>query len=413
MSKRILLGFLIALALGGGAGAAIGPLAESMSPPRISDQRPPNIDPGRVVVDAVEGVVQVLDRGGEWVDIEADSRFGRPARLRTVGAASSVSLAFRGVRLAAGHDAELMLSAPGPEPAVLVTRGHVRVHRGAADIELFVPDREVKLVGRTFGVWVREDEVTVAVLDGELELHAPGRKPIKFARGRELLVNSRRVIPSVLEQRLQIQVQGTSRRGARYTLTGRTAPHARVVHTDARERQDILRVSPAGVFSVDLRDRRPEPGELVAYDAAGRRAEVDAPSITLEEVVEQLSGGVVKAKAPSEAAKPPAAEEASAAKAAPPTKQAPAAPPPKASPPPPPPPKAARERPRPSSERGRTPPRPIELELGGGGVKSPKLEEKPEIDPAEASKPKPKPKPRPKPTVEPEPPKPSADEPAL
>lgn len=431
--KRILLGFLAALVLGGGAGAAIAPVAQRMAPARLQDTRPPAIDPGKVVVESVKGEVQMLDRAGEWVGVVSASRVSRPVRLRTVGADGEVSLAFRGVRVVAAMQADFMLSAPGPEPSILVSDGHVRIHRGANPLQLFVPDREIKLTGKTFGVYVQAKAVTVAVLDGELEVQAPGRKPIKFARGRELAITARRLMPAVLDKQLSIEVQGTSRRGYRYTLTGRTAPHARVVHTDDDKREKLLDVSPAGIFSVNLLDRRPPAGTLVAFDAAGRRAEVDRPSQTLDEVVAALTGGIgspkpaaaetpAKAEPEPEPAAPnapasPAPEPAPAAEPAPaPKAPAEVAPrePKKAAPA-----REAARKPAPRTKaRGKRPPEPVKLELGGGDPKmrSPGLKiEKPEVElgttPGKVkAKPKPTPKAKPAPKPDPEP---AGDEEAL
>ena len=397
----MILGFAVALVIGGGAGAAIGPMAQSMAAPKAADSQLPNLDLGRVDVETVAGTVQMQDAKGDWVNIEPGDRLTRPLAIRTVGAEGRVGLAFKGIRLVGEHGTHFMLSAPGMESSVLLQSGHLRVYRGSGDLALYIPDREVKLLGQTFGVWVREKGVAVAVLDGELEVKAPGRKPMKFARGRELVL-AKRVVPAVLDQKLEVQVQGTSRRGYRYTLTARTAPHAHVVHTDDKGNQKVLQVSPAGVFSVDLLDRRPQPGQLVAYDSAGRRAEVDKPSISLSEVVEALSGAApAKAEAaqPAEPAKAPAESpppaETSPAKAAPePAKAAPAKK------------RTVKAKPKakgPSkaSTRGERPPEPVRLEIGKT-KRPPALDvTKTEVDPrsgkqkaAPVSKPKPKPAPK-------------------
>lgn len=422
------MGFVLALVIGGGAGAAIKPVAGSMAPAAAVDSRPPEASLGRVDVEAVQGTAQALSASGDWVKLELGSRLRRPLKLRTVGHDAHLTVTFQGVRLVAEHEAIVMLSAPGPQPSVLVQQGHARVFRSSGDLAVFVPDREVKLLGQTFGVWVREEGVAVAVLDGELEVKAPGRKPMKFARGRELVL-AERVVPAVLDQQLEIQVQGTSRRGSRYTLTARTAPHALVVHTDDNGARHILPVSPAGAFSVDLLDRRPQPGQLVAYDSAGRQAEVDKPSQSLDEVVQALAGAAPSAKvAPAEPAGDPAevkaepdspppveaAPEKPAAVQAKPEPRRAARPDPTPRPEPRP---AAEPTPRPSgASRGDRPPESVKLELGGA-KRPPALEvNKVEVDPGSQDKPeaKPKPKPAPKPAVTPKPkPAPPASEVAL
>ncbi len=385
MKKRLILGFGIALVVGGGAGAAIAPISKSIATPQAAPSSLAEIDVGRVQVESVKGKVQALNAKGDWISLDAKARVHRPVRIRTVGWQSQATLSFKGVRLVVEQNADLMLSAPGPKPSILVQAGHVRLHRGTGDIAMYIPDREVKLIGQTYGVWVRDRRVAVAVLEGELEVRSGATKPMKFANRRELVLLDR-VVPALLDERLQIQVQGTSRRGRRYTLTGRTAPHALVVHMDDKGKRNILPVSSAGVFSVDLLDRRPQPGQLVAYDSAGRRAEVDSPSASLKEIVDSLSGVArAVAKAPASAT-PPATNTAAAespAKADKPTTIEPPARPKKRAK------KAAakaKTKPR-ATTRGAGLPASVKLEMGG--AKKPPaaaVKNKVERDPASGAK---------------------------
>lgn len=377
--KRLILGFGIAAVVGGGAGAAIGPIAKSMATPRAAPSSLTEIDVGRVQIESVKGKVQALNAKGDWISVDSKARVHRPVRIRTVGWDSQATLSFKGVRLVVEQNADLMLSAPGPSPSILVQAGHVRLHRGTGDIAMYIPDREVKLIGQTYGVWVRDERVAVAVLEGELEVKAGGHKAMKFANRRELVLVDR-VVPALLDERLQIQVKGTSRRGYRYTLTGRTAPHALVVHVDDKGKRNILKVSSAGVFSVDLLDRRPQPGQLVAYDSAGRRAEVDSPSASLKEIVASLSGVALAV----DDAIPPATEAKAPATPAP-AKPAAIAPPVRAKKP------TKKVRPKPEktkqATRGAALPASVKLEMAG--AKKPPLADakrKVEVDPASGAK---------------------------
>ena len=52
-----------------------------------------------------------------------------------------------------------------------------------------------------------------------------------------------------------------------------------------------LRLSTAGNFSVTLEDTEPTPQELIALDAAGRRAELNEPSASVDDAYAALFDG--------------------------------------------------------------------------------------------------------------------------
>lgn len=394
----MVLGFVAAAALGGGGGAAIGPVAQGMAPTRFADTARPTVDHTQVSVEGLEGHAEVLNAYGEWRPVVAGDVLHRPLTVRTLGPDARLSLFFKGVRLVALRDSQLRVSAPGAAPAITVVDGNVLALRTTGEMTAYAPAQQVKVTGQAFGIWVRGEDVAVSVLDGELELLPPNNKPIKFARGREIVVADR-VSPVALEQALEIQVQGTSRRGARTTLTGRVPIHAQVFRADERGQTEPVPVSAAGVFSVDLADKQPAPGELVAYDSAGRRAEVDSPSESLDVVLAALTKG---ASLPARAPARPAAEAQKPAAEAP--RPAAAAPQPVAETP-----KPVAETPKPAVEAP-TPKPALGTTRGGAPPESVKIDvQSPRVTGTTLDKPKVGPPARPKPEAAP---KPKVDEPA-
>lgn len=299
-----MLGFGVALGVGGGLGFGVGPFAEGLAG---HDQRAPGTlvvtDP-RVRVLAVEGEAFVEGFDGQRRPLLAGDAFPRPAALR-VAPGGRVAFGFKGMTFEASHGAELLLSAPGPAIAVQLTRGRMLVAGTGRPVRTLVPQEAVSLSGTAYGVWVGE-QVQAAVLDGTLELVHQHQAPLELGAGRQAIIG-KRVSSGLLEPILEIAVEKVERRGRGSLLTGRTAPNASVYQL-AGSGWTRLPVSPTGLFVAELAAEAPGPGELIAYDAAGRQAEVGAPSLALRDVLERL--GAAQGERPAEVAAE-VAEEAS------------------------------------------------------------------------------------------------------
>jgi hypothetical protein len=302
---RVLLGFLVALVIGAGAGVGLGPLADSMAATQPGSVAPLTLVEDSVLVEVAEGRVQGLYRSGSWGPVERGTVLARPTSLRT-GPESRVRVLFRGATLEARERSAVSVSAPGPVLSVLVESGLALVATGGAPITARAPTHQLSVQGKALGLMVLPERAGVAVLDGEAELSYRGARPTLFAAGRQIDVSEGEITPSVLEPRLVIEEDRTAggSRGSRFA--GRTAPAA-AVWLNRGGTYSRVPISFAGLFAVDLSGPRPAPGELVAYDAAGRRAELGLPSSTIEEVLAVLREGSARRRpaAPSPAPEQP------------------------------------------------------------------------------------------------------------
>ncbi len=284
---RVLLGFLVALVIGAGAGVGLGPLADSMAATQPGSVPPLTLVEDAVTVEFAEGRVQGLFRSGSWGPVERGTVLARPTSLRT-GPESRVRVTFRGATLEARERSAVSVSAPGPVLSVLVESGLAMVATGGAPITVRAPSHQLAAQGKAMGMMVLPERAGVAVLDGEVELSYRGARPSLFAAGRQIDVSEGEITPSVLEPRLVIEEDRTAGGGGGGgRFAGRTAPAASV-WVNRGGTYTRVPITFAGLFTVDLAGPRPAPGELVAYDAAGRRAEVGLPSSTIDEVLAVL-----------------------------------------------------------------------------------------------------------------------------
>jgi hypothetical protein len=287
--NRLFIGFVVALILGGGGGFALGPLAanERMQPPA-----PPastRAAQSRVVIESVKGQCKVLTPSGQWRLARDSETLERPTGVRAEGPEASITVYHAGVRVIAQHDARVMIGQSAGSIAVEVDAGQAVIHSSAGRIRVMVPAAQATITGDAFGLWARKDETRIAVLDGEIGVDTPSLST-KFAAGREVLLNSQGASPSVLAPQLKMESQRIDRAGVRYMVSAKTSPNA-VVMVRRNGRYEEVPVSAYGAFTAAIDGPRPQDGELVAYDAAGRRAQLDRASETLDRVLATISKG--------------------------------------------------------------------------------------------------------------------------
>jgi hypothetical protein len=245
--------------------------------------------PPRVLIEDVQGVAKALAKGDVWRRVRAGDSVERPTVLVTEGPDSSMTVSHNGVRVVARHEARVLLSSQGGAFSVQLDQGLVLVHSRGNLTRVYVPASQAVLTGEVFGVWAKGDHLVTAVIDGEVSLETPSISS-KYAKGREIMLTSRGPIPLVLAQQLEIQVEKTEKAGGRYRLNGKTTPNAELLARRGN-RYESIDVATNGTFSVEIESREPAAGDVIAYDAAGRRAEVNLPSETLDDVLTALSKG--------------------------------------------------------------------------------------------------------------------------
>lgn len=310
-TKQVALGFVAAAVVGGGAGASLsvgaaGLVHRGTEPPAAPNSLEPPLTVTRVV-----GAGEALTREGTWRVLRPGERLSRPVALRTRGFGSEVQLSFRGTEVVAGHDADLVIGAPGMEGWLQLDAGRALVVRKARPLTTAVPSRALEISGTSYAVRVVGSRVTLAVLEGEAAVKRGDDAPVTFGRAREVLINDKQMTPLVIEPKLELTVTGVTKIGKKATIAGKTSALAEVF-LDRGGGLEGIPLSPAGGFTFELEGGELPSGALVAVDALGRRAEPNRPSIGLEELLANLGGASGSAPAAAAPTSPSAAAPAPA-----------------------------------------------------------------------------------------------------
>lgn len=288
-SKSGLIGFVASVAIAAGGGFLLGPLGSSGRSEAAVVQPPPFFTPVRVLIEEANGDVEVLAPGGMWRRVVSGETLERPTVLQTHGPDSSITVSFDTTRLVAQHDARVMLGGVGAL-AVQLDSGRLLVHSRAGQVTISSPLQQAKVTGDAFGVWSRGDVLAAAVLDGTASIETADGIATQYTKGREILLLPKGPTPFVMVPELRLEAQKIEKSGKVYRVVGQTQPSAVVLAKDGA-RYEMVPVSSNGAFEAPIEGATPKAGELVAHDAAGRRAEVNKPSQTLDEVLASLSKG--------------------------------------------------------------------------------------------------------------------------
>lgn len=318
-------GFVVAFVIGGGGGYALTPLAASGKTASTSAQLAVQAAPPRLLIEDVTGVAKVLTKGDVWRRARQGDTVERPTVILTEGPESSITVSQNGMRIIARHDARALLGTQSGSLSIQLDSGLVIVYARGNQAHVYVPMTQAVLSGEAFGVWAKPDHLVTAVLDGEVAMDTPSISS-KYAKGREIMLTPKGPVPLVLASQLEIEVEKTEKAGARWKMSGKTTPNAEILARHG-SRFDRAEVAPNGTFTVDLDTREPQLGDVVAYDAAGRRAEVNLPSETLDDVLNALSKGekLVARSTPTTPVNPPVDAVEPAKKEPPAAKKEPAA----------------------------------------------------------------------------------------
>ncbi len=288
--KSTVIGFAAVVAIGGGGGFLLEPLGSSGRSEAATSKSPPLLVPARVVVEEVTGEAEVLSPGGTWRRVSAGETLERPTALRTTGNDAIVTVSQDTTRISLQHDARVLIGGGSSRLAVQLDAGRVLVHSRAGQVSVTAPAQTAVVSGDAFGVWARGDVLVAAVLDGTINIDT-SNTTTQYTKGREVMLLPRGPTPVVMEPELRIELSGSAEKaGTGYRVTGRTLPSA-VVYTRNGSRMQAQQVSSSGTFTAEIDGPVPKDGELVAFDAAGRRAEVNKPSVTLVEVLASIGKG--------------------------------------------------------------------------------------------------------------------------
>lgn len=274
--RSIFAAFVIAVILGVGGGFGVRALADGMiAPPIEQPETRPNDPPLRIL--EARGETFVLSRAGEWRPARDDDAIERPSGVRT-SEEGSVRIGSGPAVIEASRGARVLVNGPKATLRLFLEGGRLTVHSPEENIEVVMGDLEV--AGRSFGVWSLGNKSVVAAIGKEVTIKRDGQQQ-RFTAGNEIAIGGDVLEPSSIPPELRVELEKVERRGNRFHAEGRTSKHAVLVLTSGGERVEVP-VGPEGRFVTTISQLIPAPRELVAYDAAGREAEVGHPSPSLE-----------------------------------------------------------------------------------------------------------------------------------
>ena len=251
-------------------------------------------DTSRVIVEEVNGEVWAQWGAPGWRQVRVGDEVRRPLSLRTVGIDGFVRVGVKGAKLSIGNDAVVHVGAAGVGLGVQVESGLMLAYRSKQAVRALVPKHEVEVLGPSFGIWALPDRVNIAVIDGDAEIRSRDADLEKVLAGREVTIRRGRLDKSNMAETLSIELITKRRVGRRSRIAARTAANAVVFAYDGDGFEEI-ELTRGGTFAVQVPGELPEPGTLVALDAAGRWAELEQPSRRLEQVLADLKSGKPRA----------------------------------------------------------------------------------------------------------------------
>ena len=294
---RMFIGLAVAVVIGGAGAAAAHALVNRIELPPPPRPHIPQL-PKQIEVARVKGYVRAITSNGDDRPVFKGDQLARPTGIVTRGIESEAQLAFADARILASRDARVLFNVPGQKLELELDSGRLLVGRAplpghaSEPIQTTLP-QGIKLRGQGYGVWVMGAQTIIAVLGDALEFEQRG-KTTEYAREREIVVTPSGTTFSVLPSRLKLQIVRSEPNGGGYRVQGVTSPNAQVI-VRADGRYKTIRVEPTGAFSAAIAGPKPAPGELVAFDTAGRRAEAGRPSQTLDMILSSLGAEPAKA----------------------------------------------------------------------------------------------------------------------
>lgn len=282
--RSMFAGFVIALGIGLLGGFGVRALADGMATPEIelAERRGPD---DFLRVQEIGGDAWLLTESGQWRPAREEDVVTRPTGFRTAEDAR-LRLFTGGATIEASRGARVLVSGPKNVLRLYAERGRVVVHSPEENVEIVLGTVEV--AGRSFGVWSRGNRSVVAAISRDVVIKRNGQQQ-RFGPGNEILVGADAMVPTAMAPELRVELEKVERRGNKFYAEGRTSKHAVLMLAGPGERTQVP-VGPEGRFTTVISQLIPAPGELVAYDAAGREAQVGHPSPSLEVVAERLSG---------------------------------------------------------------------------------------------------------------------------
>lgn len=277
---RTVVGLVVGLILAAGGGLGVRAIADSPK----KNVPPPGTE--RAVADAnfrvvaVRGNARALALSGAWRPLQKDDVVPRPSGVDVGPGDTLVSLTSSDITLNASHGARATFNASGMPLRVYVDRGRVWVQSARDTVDAVVERHQTTISGRSFGLWVRDGKLLVSAIAREITVRR-GDRQNTYSPGTEVVIGSDGVRTRSLPTELSLDLDNARKDGGRWTVEGRTSPAAVVLGLVAGQYQELT-VSSEGRFNASLAEQVPAQRELIAFDSAGREAQVGQRSQPLE-----------------------------------------------------------------------------------------------------------------------------------
>ena len=277
---RTVVGLVVGLILAAGGGLGVRAIADSPK----KNLAPPGAE--RAVADtnfrvvAVRGTARALALSGAWRPLQKDDVVPRPSGVDVGPGDTLVSLTSSDITLNASHGARATFNAGGMPLRVYVDRGRVWVQSARDTVDAVVERHQTTISGRSFGLWVRDGKLLVSAIAREITVRR-GDRQNTYSPGTEVVIGSDGVRTRTLPTELSLDLDNARKDGGRWSVDGRTSPAAVVFGLVAGQYQEVA-VSSEGRFTASLAEQIPAQRELIAFDSAGREAQVGQRSQPLE-----------------------------------------------------------------------------------------------------------------------------------
>ncbi len=285
---RGVLGFVMALVLGGGAGQAfryVRPGALPRAPAKVAELANRHHSPAFGVVQAAGDAE--LNVRGNWEKAVPKKRVGNFVSLRLgERPESGVVLQAPGARIRMFGGAHVLASRVDSTTRVQLSSGGLLVHSEKVALEVRVPAMAMVISGNTFGVLVRAHSTVVAALAGELKITNPNGQSESLAPGRTAILYPDRLAPLGIAPTVRLELQAWGKDSKGYWIRGVTWPTARISYLEGDHWQ-MLEPGKDGSFTLEFA-RKPKRDRIFAVDSLGRVGRFGQPSIQVAEVVALL-----------------------------------------------------------------------------------------------------------------------------
>lgn len=282
--QRFLVGLFVMLAISVGGGLGVRSLAGGMPVAEASTNDRVMIDRS-LRVSTLRGTARLLAAHGEWRSAQKDDVIGRPSGFEIGPGDTHLTLVSPDLTLSASHGAKGLLNGPGQPLRIYSDRGRIWVQSPKENVEIRIDRFGLEIAGRSYGVWAQDGRVLISAIGRDIVVRRGGQETT-FSPGSEVVATHDGLRTRQAPSELTIEIDAARRDTTRWSIDGHTSPTATVLVVDQGQATEVP-VSGDGRFTALLSQQVPGKRELIAFDSAGREAQVGQPSASLEKIAEK------------------------------------------------------------------------------------------------------------------------------